>query len=523
MRPILKFDNPLFNKNEISEYLKTDARLMRLASSIMKLPSGYKHVIYAKDVSYAKIVCSILILLGYEHCYDSNHNYKHNNITQRRFAYLSQSNVYQKPLSRKLVKEIKKIYNARPSNIYGKDIQIVVIDHHFKEGIDFFDVRYLHIYSDLRSTQDEKQIVGRAKRMCGHIGLYPDTKLYVYNYFTQPLQDNTLANELTKICYYASVDFPTDDINSAQEIAKNLFIGDIFDTIKSNISEEDDIYSRYKKVQLGGDNFKQFRKEISLFAMKYKQLNTVNDMKTLCTSNTFNMSYTQKFIKDYFTPTNSAKGMLLWHSAGSGKTCTGLGVARTFADKGYTIIWVTKASLLQDIKKNLMDCYGKDTIDRKRWLVPMSYRTFTNMLQRNNKYYEELVSKNKTDLRKTLLIIDEAHKLFDNSLSRQERPDINTLKHIIRLQSSCRLLLMTATPFMKNHMDLIKLLNLILPDSNILPTNFEQFSNTFLMKDNIHFTEEGAKMFIEIVHRHISYLDISSDITKFAQEIKISV
>jgi hypothetical protein len=36
---------------------------------------------------------------------------------------------------------------------------------------------------------------------------------------------------------------------------------------------------------------------------------------------------TQAFISNYFTPDNFAKGMLLWHSVGTGKTCSAIAAA----------------------------------------------------------------------------------------------------------------------------------------------------------------------------------------------------
>jgi hypothetical protein len=50
-----------------------------------------------------------------------------------------------------------------------------------------------------------------------------------------------------------------------------------------------------------------------------------------------------------------------------------------------------------------------------QWAIhPMSYRQFTNMIASENDIYVRLVKRNGSSdpLRKTLIIIDEAHKLF---------------------------------------------------------------------------------------------------------------
>ena len=79
---------------------------------------------------------------------------------------------------------------------------------------------------------------------------------------------------------------------------------------------------------------------------------------------------------------------------------------------------------------------------------------------------EEIVKRNgKEDpLKKTLIIIDEAHKLLSDDLKPQERPNFSILKKFIHnsyeksKKDSVRVLLMTATPYTTNPSTLIKLL-----------------------------------------------------------------
>ena len=55
---------------------------------------------------------------------------------------------------------------------------------------------------------------------------------------------------------------------------------------------------------------------------------------------------TQNFIMDYFKPESPYKGILAWHSVGTGKTCTGIATASSsFEKEGYTILWVTRTTL----------------------------------------------------------------------------------------------------------------------------------------------------------------------------------
>lgn len=62
----------------------------------------------------------------------------------------------------------------------------------------------------------------------------------------------------------------------------------------------------------------------------------------------------QIFITRYFTVSNPCKGLLVWHSLGSGKTCSIISAATSsFLLSGWMVVWVTRISLKEDIYKNM--------------------------------------------------------------------------------------------------------------------------------------------------------------------------
>ena len=159
-------------------------------------------------------------------------------------------------------------------------------------------------------------------------------------------------------------------------------------------------------------------------------------------------------MRNYFTPLNPCKGMLLWHSVGTGKTCSAIATATSsFEKQEYTILWVTRTTLKNDIWKNMFDQVCNESIRNqieysddftmpkehsqrmrllsKSWKIrPISYKQFSNLVSKQNSIYETLVKINGAadPLRKTLIIIDEAHKLYGgDDLSGIERPDMNAL------------------------------------------------------------------------------------------------
>jgi len=257
---------------------------------------------------------------------------------------------------------------------------------------------------------------------------------------------------------------------------------------------------------------------------------------------------TQEFIKDYFCPANPYKGMLLYHSVGCGKTCTAIATAtNSFEKENYTILWVTRHTLKTDIWKNMFNqvcslvlqdklrnglIMPEKLVDQKKllppnWIQPISYKQFSNFLSgRNKQLHKIMTERNGTDdpLHKTLVIIDEAHKLYAPDVQASEKPDVDVLHKMIMASyrksgnDSARLLLMTATPYTVDPMELIKLLNFLREEDDQLPVDFEAFQHHYLDKAG-SFTAKGAARFISSINGYVSYLNRENDIRQFAYPI----
>lgn len=222
-------------------------------------------------------------------------------------------------------------------------------------------------------------------------------------------------------------------------------------------------------------------------------------------------------------------------------TCTAVATATSsFQRQGYTILYVTRHTLKADVWKNLVGKINCHTILDKppkttkpnmsvigeEWLAPMSYKTFSNMLKGENKYYDELVAKNgeKDPLRKTLLIIDEAHKLYSGTATTSEQPDMGAFEEWIANsykvsgKDSVRMMLMTGTPIINDGMELVKLLNLMREPKEKFSTNFNTFGKDFLTDDGT-FRASEKKRFMDAIAGQISYLNRGNDGRYFAYPI----
>lgn len=329
----------------------------------------------------------------------------------------------------------------------------------------------------------------------------------------------------------------------------------------SNNDDINDIPKLLNKILPKYPNFLDIRNHVREFFVQYtwpkvkmenmcipKKVADKNNAKTLG-GNIVDFTPTQNFLREFFSPASPLKGLLAWHSVGTGKTCLAIATASTtFEKEGYTVLWVTRASLKSDIWKNMFDqvCnialqekikQGKkipqDLNDRLRllseaWAIrPMSYKQFTNLIEGKNKFYEDLVKRNgKEDpLKKTLLIIDEAHKLYGgNDLSAQERPNMKKFKAALMNSyeksgnDSVKLFMMTGTPITNDPMEMCKLINLLKEKDRQLPEDFDEFSSVYLNNSG-NFTKKGKWNFLNDVAGTISYLSRERDARQFSQPI----
>ena len=515
---------------------------------------------------------------------------------QKNFYILSSVGVYDQPININIKKNMLSKFNQRPENIHGELIRFIILDSGFKEGIDLFDIKYIHIFEPSTVPSDQKQVIGRGTRTCGQKGLdFHPTQGWVLHIFVydleiqEKLRNSFMGAKSTMDLYLKSLDLDIRLLNFAHDLERTTIVGSVDYDLNKNVHSFsiplvsvshhnhsaiiDEHLPENTEALYGGVEKKPnliirpgspiiVNKKLNYLEMKqfiidkYKQFswdsvtmeNQCIDKQKGGSGEIIKYNPTQKFVSHYFHPLNPIKGMLLYNSVGTGKTCSAIAAAtRNFEPNGYTILWVTRTTLKSDIWKNMFNQVCNESIrnqiensglkipedNKKRmgllskaWRIrPMSYKQFSNLILRQNSFYDALVKINgKEDpLRKTLLIIDEAHKLYGGyDLSSIERPDMNVLQQALSYsyqysgQDSVRLLLMTATPITKNPMELIQLINLCKPTEEKMPSDFSNFSEKYL-NDNGEFTQEGRATYLDDIAGYISYLNREKDARQFAQ------
>ena len=606
---------------KMTELFKNIERLD--ADDMAKYGHKFKHYIYTdvKGVNGAKIIGAGFISHGYNLVYNDMlklkpvNELKNNGKIGNNFGLLCSSTIFKKSIGVKFKKTLLEMYNKRPSNIHGDDMRFMILDSGFKEGIDLFDVKYVHLFEPLVSMADQKQAIGRGTRFCGQKGIEfhptlgwalnvfiydvsyiskhkPSTlfKMYMEEsgidirllHFASAIEELTIIGavdrELTRKIHSFTImneDILEKDISLGlntlfkggsisksisapasisyeklmSEITKSPFVLNAKNVITpTNITNQ----TAPNKIM----TFVEMRKFITANYSKYAWDNVV--MKNGCvpngglptqskTGNIVEFSKTQDFVRNYFNSESVYKGMLLFHSVGTGKTCSAVATASSsYEERGYTILYVTRHTLKSDMWKNMFgqvcNVILKDKIEKglvlpqdvkqpskfisKGWLAPISFKTLTNMLLGKNQLYKDIVKINGSDdvLKKTLIIIDEAHKIFDPNVPKIEKPDINILSSMIHKsyklsgKDSVRILAMTATPYTTDPMDLIRILNLLRPEETVIPSNFEAFSKIYLDKDG-QFTKDGKMKYLNDISGYISYLNREKDARQFSYPV----
>jgi len=591
-----RFDHEGFDVEKTKEVLiDASPKMQALIDKIKQLDEKdmkkhgklFKHFIYSdvKSAYGAKLIASGLKSAGFNHAYSLKKTARGMSFAldiqkkdSNNFATLTSVLFFEKPIGVNFRRELLKKFNERPNNIYGEEIRIIILDSGFREGVDLFDVKYVHLFETIATNNDEKQAIGRATRFCGQKGLVFDSKagwpLHVYKYETLipakiqkylrkyiDFQDDSTETFFDLFMHYSNID--PKKLRFANELQNVVINGAVDKEYTKNIHEfkvpisDDDAPDTSAK---SGGSLKQ---KYNWPTVKVENLcgpppekrkadddsnikpDEVKKIKTEPLIVSFTPS--QEFIRETFTPRSKTHGMLLFHSVGTGKTCTAIATASTtFEPEDYTLLYVTRHTLKVDVQKNMFEqvcslvvqaylkagkslpeaTAAKNRLISKKWFEPMSYRQFSNMLDNKSRLHDDLVKINGSDdpLHKTLVIIDEAHKLFASDVEGPEKADINVITNALYKsyktsgKQGGKVLLMTATPYTNDPLDMIKLLNLLRPENKLLPQTFETFSEKYL-NDQGNFTDSGKIEFVKDINGYVSYLNREKDIRSFAYPI----
>lgn len=210
----------------------------------------------------------------------------------------------------------------------------------------------------------------------------------------------------------------------------------------------------------------------------------------------------QRYIFNYLVYTD-ARGILLYHSVGSGKTLTSISIAEEFRKLGRDIIILSSKSLQNNYKKEIstylkMQSKENSITDEEEQNVINQYKFVTsnakNMIQSLDDKLTSFISKFKKDddslvsLDNKIIIIDEAHNLLNSIVNGSKIA--NEFYDIIMNAKNIKLILMTGTPIINNPFEISVAFNMIygkIKNNNtkkdyytILPEYYTDFQKYFI-------------------------------------------
>lgn len=187
------------------------------------------------------------------------------------------------------------------------------------------------------------------------------------------------------------------------------------------------------------------------------------------------LHYYQYLIKEFFTKHPEQRGLLICHDMGYGKTRIAVSIAEYFAenDPQRQIVILMSKSLEQNFKNNV-EQYAKEMhqvpqLDKYNFVslnASNMYKQIERVAQdEEERIYEKRYGDFMDDLKRisslenSLLVIDEAHRLF-NSISNGSKNAIQ-LYDLIMDTKNLRLIFLTGTPIVNSPFELVPCFNMV--------------------------------------------------------------
>lgn len=193
------------------------------------------------------------------------------------------------------------------------------------------------------------------------------------------------------------------------------------------------------------------------------------------------LMFHQYMIRDIMTnpiygvgmPDNS-RGMLIYHTVGTGKTVVAASVVLALLDIQQPIVLLPKslqANFLKNIDMLLDNPQQSEYVRSKLEFVALdAYNSATQLKMKA------------VSLNNKLLIIDEAHNFFKSIInSANDSTNAKTLYNMIMQAVDIKILFMTGTPMSKDPFELVPCVNMLC-GKEILPNSYESFYETYVDK-----------------------------------------
>jgi hypothetical protein len=184
------------------------------------------------------------------------------------------------------------------------------------------------------------------------------------------------------------------------------------------------------------------------------------------------LKYHQFVVKEFFTRNPTQRGLLICHSMGQGKTRLAVAVTDTYRkiDKRRKILVLSAKSLEANFKKEIVAYTGhtEESIDANYKFISLNSSNMFKQMSNVGKTKEEIdmekklgefVEYGKSSLENSLLIIDEAHNLFNSATNGSM--NALALYDLIMETTNIKLIFMSGTPIINGPFELVPCFNML--------------------------------------------------------------
>lgn len=295
-------------------------------------------------------------------------------------------------------------------------------------------------------------------------------------------------------------------VNKKKSEIESISIKFIDDFIKEIYGNDDVIYmgSNIEKIIFSEKRplywMFQNRKDFPNWVDRmFKNYNICRKQKPKKKSETFELSSTQKFVRDYLAHSSPYRGLLLYHSLGSGKTCASIAVSENLKDSRNIVVMLPAA-----LKNNFIQ-YGLKSCGDPRYknldgdqLIKEKYNFISYNASNVIKQIEELGS-----LNNKVIIVDEAHNLATlmvNGLRGMGKQGFEIYKYLLEARNS-KIIFLTGTPLVNTPFEIVVLFNILRGPLEVInfriddfkEYNIDSYVNILLQDDRIGYVDINRK------------------------------
>lgn len=290
---------------------------------------------------------------------------------------------------------------------------------------------------------------------------------------------------------------------------------------------------------------KEFGRFQSKLSLEGKSFDVLAQEK--CSLHSFQLTPSQKFLKNFLSPITPYRSLLLFHSVGVGKTCTAISMAEQFLSHTTNpkrVLVILSSNIKDNFKQQIFNmqqydrlqgtstlCTGtkypdmvldKDLLSKEglekriHRLIKERYQFvgYKELVEITKKVMDYVVQTEKNPARHTqryrekikemfsdrLIIVDEAHNLRMPSETGKKQIS-NALAEVLSIAENTRLVLMTATPMFNSAKEIVWMVNMLLTnDRRPLLKSAELFDKQGAL------TEKGRMRLEEACRGYVSYM-----------------